>query len=460
MVAIITDNFKRNIIDQIIDDVDSTGVTYYVAVGRSEDWDSADAAPTPLNTLRDQRNFRLSMQSMKLGEDVSFVIPRYNWSSGTIYDAYDDAVQGYPTNSYYVMTDELQVYICLQQGKTSAGIGVNSSIKPTGTSSIPQTTADGYVWRYLYSISAASSNKFQSSNYSPIEFVKPSVDSTGLSIQQLQQRTVQYGAIPGQVLGIAITNGGTGYTSQPNVTITGNGTQSPNATASVFGGAVVDIKMNDSGSGKSYGAGFDYADVAISGGGGSGATARAILPPTRGLGGDPRDDLKSTAIMFNSKLEGAEGNNFVIGNNFRQVALIKDPRIGPDSNATLFTASSANVMRSLKLAAVSSAFSIDKTILGGTSTTKALIDRVDSNRLYFHQTEVTGFGLFIEGETLAEVDGSGAGALDSASADLDNRAFDSAEVDFRSGEILYIDNRAAITRATDQNEDVKVVIQL
>ena len=117
-------------------------------------------------------------------------------------------------------------------------------------------------------------------------------------------------------------------------------------------------------------------------------------------------------------------------------------------------------MRSLKLAAVSSAFSIDKTILGGTSTTKALIDRVDSNRLYFHQTEVTGFGLFIEGETLAEVDGSGAGALDSASADLDNRAFDSAEVDFRSGEILYIDNRAAITRATDQNEDVKVVIQL
>ena len=64
MVAVITDNFKRNIIDQIIDDVDSTGVSYYVAVGRSENWDSVDAAPTPLNSLRDIRNFRLSMQSM------------------------------------------------------------------------------------------------------------------------------------------------------------------------------------------------------------------------------------------------------------------------------------------------------------------------------------------------------------------------------------------------------------
>ena len=30
------------------------------------------------------------MQSVKLIADVSLVVPRYNWSSGTFYDAYDD----------------------------------------------------------------------------------------------------------------------------------------------------------------------------------------------------------------------------------------------------------------------------------------------------------------------------------------------------------------------------------
>ena len=460
MVAVITDNFKRNIIDQIIDDVDSTGVSYYVAVGRSENWDSVDAAPTPLNSLRDIRNFRLSMQSMKLGEDVSFVIPRHNWSSGTVYDAFDDAVQGYPTNSFYVVTDELQVYICLQQGKNSSGIAVNSTVKPTGTGINPLSTADGYVWKYLYSISSASANKFQSSNFSPVEFIKPEADSTGLTIQQLSQRTIQEGAIRGQVIGVEITNGGTGYTSTPNVTFTGNGSYSPSATAVVSGGEVVNITMNDSGAGKAFGRGYDYASVVITGGGGAGAKARAVLSPERGIGGDPRDDLKSTAVMFNSKLIGPEGNNFVIGNNFRQVALIKNPLVGPDSGDSAYTGQSANTLRTLKLSSVSEQFTIDKTIQGATSQAKGFIDRVDSNRLYFHQSEETGFGDFQEGETISEIDGSGAGSLDSAGVDTNTHAWDSAEVDFRSGDILYIDNRAAITRASDQNEDIKVIIQL
>ena len=50
--------------------------------------------------------------------------------------------------------------------------------------------------------------------------------------------------------------------------------------------------------------------------------------------------------------------------------------------------------------------------------------------------------------------------MDSAAADGDARAYDSAEVDIMTGDILYIDNRGAVTRAGDQNEDVKVIIQL
>ena len=469
MVAIITDAFKRQLIDQVTDDVDSTAVAYYLGIGRSQDWDSTDTPPNPTNSLREIRNYKLNQQSMKLGEDISFVIPRYNWTSGTTYSSYDDAVAGYPSNAYYVMTDELQVYICLQQGKNTSGLAVPSTVQPSGVLLNPQTKADGYVWRYLYSVSAGRATKFQSANYQPVEFIKP--EATGLTAQQNEQRTTQYSSIRGEITGIEMVNGGTGYTSTPVVTITGRQAtfdgvvpKTATATATMAAGAVVKIEMNDSShlgvDGKSYGRGYQAAAVTITGGGGSGATARAILAPEGGIGGDPRDDLRSTAIMFNSKFSGTEGNTFITGNDFRQVAIIRNPRIGPDSDSTLFTGNSANTLSSLKFASVGTSFTKDKTILGASSGAQALIDRTDSNRVYFHQDETTGFIPFIEAEAVNETDGSGTGTLDSAGADTDIRAFDSAEVDIMSGDILYIDNRAAVTRASDQNEDVKVIIQL
>ena len=466
MVAIITDNFKRKFIDQIINDVGTTS-GYYVAIGRSEDWDSSDTVPNPTNSLAEQRRFRESMQSVKLGEDVSYVIPRNNWSSGTTYSAYDDAVAGYPTNAYYVITDELQVYICLQQGKTTQGIGVPSSIKPTGTTLEPQTKSDGYVWRYLYSLSAGRATKFQSSNYTPVEFIDSSADPAGFTVQQAEQRVTQYAAVKGEVLDVVVTAGGSGYTSAPTVSI--NGLQNTydgvppktaTATAVVHNGTIVDIKMDDSGTGKAFGRGYTFANVSLSGGGGSGGTARAVLSPFRGLGGDPREELRATAVMFNCKTDGAENNTFVVGNDFRQVALMRNPRIGPDSDDSAFVGNSANTLKTLKLTSGGATFSPDKTILGASSNARALIDKVDSNRLYFHQTSVTGFTPFQEAETISEVDGAGTGSLDSAGADADTRAFDSADIDLSSGEILYIDNRAAITRSAAQQEDFKIIIQL
>ncbi len=75
----------------------------------------------------------------------------------------------------------------------------------------------------------------------------------------------------GQVLGIEVTNGGSGYTSAPTVTIHGDG-QDANATATVSGGAVTAITMDQNGS--------NYTSVpaiTLTGGGGSGATAQAVL---------------------------------------------------------------------------------------------------------------------------------------------------------------------------------------
>ena len=79
MPAIVTDNFKRRVIDTLINDVDSAGVSYHVAVGKSEPYDSADTVITPIQNIREIRNAQLSMQSVKIITDRSFCIRRYNW---------------------------------------------------------------------------------------------------------------------------------------------------------------------------------------------------------------------------------------------------------------------------------------------------------------------------------------------------------------------------------------------
>ena len=81
--------------------------------------------------------------------------------------------------------------------------------------------------------------------------------------------------------------------------------------------------MDDSGTGKALGEGYDYASVSITGGGGSGAIARAILSQDSGLGADPRKDLRSFALMFNAKIDGSEGDTIQVGNDFRQTVLYK-----------------------------------------------------------------------------------------------------------------------------------------
>ena len=457
MVAIITDAFKRQILDNIYDNVVDSNNTYYIGIGRSENWDSSDTPPVPTNSVRDVRNFRLSLQAIKTAEDVEYVIPRYNWSSGTIYSGYDDAIVGYPTNAYYVFTDENAVYICVQQGRDATGNAVASTVKPTGSTTAEFRNADGYVWKYMYTIGAITSNKFVSANFIPAQFIE-STDSNSPAID-VDQFAVQAAATPGQIVGVAVTSGGSGYTSAPTVTLVGAGTRAANASATVAGGVVVKIEMNDSGgSGKSLGAGFLYADVTFSGGGGTGAKARAILSPPGGLGADPRDDFRSTALMFNSQIDGSQSGEFITSNDFRQVAIIRNPKVpATDSD---FTAIAGNALRRLKFASVANTFSEDNTLFGNISGAKAHIDAQDSSVVWYHQTEETGFGIFSEGETVTETDGIGEGILNAEALDPDDDAYTLSRVNNLSGDIIYLDNRSAIERSNEQSEDIKVIIQL
>ena len=455
MPAIITDRFKKEILLNLQKDIDSAANNYYVSVGRPIDWNGTDTAPTPTNAIRTIRDAQYNMTAVKNVEAHSFVIPRYTWSLGAIYQAYNDNSVGHPTNSFYVVTDENNIYVCLEAGQTALGQSVTSTVKPTGTLTTAFETADGYVWKFLYSVGALRASQFLSANFMPVTKFGP-FDSDDAA-DHVEQVGIQNAATGGEVVGYQVLSGGSGYTTVPTVTIKGNGTEAK-GTATVNGGAVTKINVKDSDGNKAHGSLYTYAHIKITGGNGTGAIARPIIGPAAGFGADPRDDLKATAMMFTAKPAGDEGANWVVGNDFRQVSLVKNIEL-PDSDA-LFSGVTGNTLRRMKFSNISASFSADKTILGSTSQANAYVVKSDSDEVWYIQDSDTKFESFVEGEVISETDGSGAGTLDAAGVDGDSYAYINGDVDVSTGEVMYIDNRAAIQRSADQTEDIKIIIQL
>jgi hypothetical protein len=456
-MAIVTNPIKKQVIESLDSDIGLPTTHYYAAIGRSEDWNDSDVAPAPLNSAREERNFRLGLQSAKKIIDFSFVVPRYNWSSGAIYSAYDDAQVGYPTQTYYVMNDNNQIYVCIQQGRNAAGLAQVSTVQPTGnTDGTPFDTVDGYIWKFLYSIGALDANKFISANYIPVELV--GTTDANSTAAEIEQKAVQNAAVAGQIVGYAVDSGGSGYSSSPTITVVGDGTNAK-ADATISGGQVVNVKFIDSDGSYALGSGYHFADVNLAGGGSptKPAKIRAILGSPLGLGGDARDDLRSTAIMLNTKPTGTEDLDFIVGNDFRQVGLLKNPYPhSPDSAGDYWTEDTAICLKKITLSATTSGFTADNRIKGGTSGVEALIDKVDSDNIWYHQTEDTGFGNFSSSEAITELNGNGVGV----NGTNGGNPYTYPEIDTMTGEVLYIDNRASVTRNTDQTEDIKLVIQI
>jgi len=449
VTAKITNYFRRQSLAPFIGSLDSD--YYYIAVGRSQDWVDSDGAGTLVvdaetgsdKQLRDLRN---NMQYMRRVVDGIFVAPRVNWSSGTTYSAYDDMTVDHTGSAWYVITQTNDVYICLQQGKTALGSSVTSTVQPTGTATTPFTTADGYVWKYLFTVGATNANTFLSSNYIPVPFITgtPPFDTSS----EVDQYNVQQAATPGEIVGIAVTSGGTGYTSVPSVVITGPGGTSATATATVSGGAVVKVEMTARGSG------YEDAIVTFTGGGGTGAAARAIISK-QGIGADARTDMNATGVMFNTKLEGDADLAYIL-NDFQQAALFTNPKV-PITDSD-FTGTVGSTLRRLRfdiatftgtLEALPKNLLVEQTPNG----VSAYVDKFDSDTIWYHQTRETGFADFVPGDQITWSGGSATLYADSATALIE------ADVDKYSGQILHIDNFAAVSRNTNTTDDIKIVVQ-
>ena len=447
MVAIITDRVKNQLVNSLLTEFEDSSNRYYIALGASEAWDSTDTPPTPTNTEREIRQFRYKMQSIKAVLDTSLVVTRYNWSSGTTYQQYNDNSVG-QASRYYVITDENNVYVCVRQGKDSNGNAVTSTVQPTSTSATTLTVLDdGYVWKYLYTISAGDATRFLTANFMPIQLI----DSAQPSDAYYAQYLVQQAANPKQIVGYRVTDAGSGFTSAPTITIVGNGSGAHARAVITSSNTIGAVEVDESAGGFPFGTGYDYANVTISGGGGTGASVVPVFSAPSGLGADPTRDLRARAVNFNVLADGNEEGVFVTGNDFRQLALLKNP-LQYDSTAA-FTGNTALALKQMKLSA-SDNFQADQTITGASSSAKAVIDFYDdSNTIWYHQNETTGFKPFTNGEIVTTATATANRTADSASV---NPGFDAY-----SGEMLYIDNRnLSVTRSTDQTEDVKIIIQL
>ena len=191
--------------------------------------------------------------------------------------------------------------------------------------------------------------------------------------------------------------------------------------------------LNESaGSGKN----FTNATVTFTGGGGSGAVARAVLGPPNGIGADPRDELKATSLMFNAKPNGAEGGDFLVGTgqDFRQVMLIRNILDSAAGNA--YTGSTGLALKFLK---------VDSAFAGNLS-----VDELITNSL-------TPFSV---GNTLTDEQGNTGTIVIADSDNLTDSASSFDDVLNTSGEVLYIENRAPVIRDAAQTEDIKVVVTL
>ena len=189
--------------------------------------------------------------------DVSHVITRNNWASGRYYAMYNEtetfsdlissrAAQDVYTGSanatatlypMYVMNTNYGVYKCLFNDKTEGGRPTPSTIEPTATTTTagaPAALADGYVWKYMYTISAAEALKFVTTGYIPVKQIRDAnaygegastggMAAAGAKDDGSDQVTIERNALNGALDVYVISNDGANYHFENNIAIYNSG---------------------------------------------------------------------------------------------------------------------------------------------------------------------------------------------------------------------------------------------
>ena len=485
MPAIITDKFRIHNSEQFHEAFsESSGNTMYLGIGRPQAFatstradsrtnnEGSDTAPvTPADNVNSQfLPFDDMLAAKKItSTSITFAIPRRNWTTGTTYDIYrhdyGERITGTTTNqtsnsgastlhdaTFYVLTGDRNVYKVLDNNGNSA-----STVEPTGTSTTILSTADGYKWKYMYTLSASQQANFLSTDFMAVE----------------TNSTVASAAVDGAVNIVKIKSAGSGGSNgtHTNIDIRGDGSGGK-VSVTVAGGAVTAVTVTTPGTGYTFGTISNAQIVAAGATSLSGAELDVIIEPKGGHGKNAVEELGGFYVMLNTSLEGTESANtsdFTVSNDFRKIVLIRDPLSG----GSAATATTLRATKAINLTSVSGTFTADEEINQASTGAVGKVVEYDSTNkiLYYIQTRHNDEGVDSNGNLTAfsgtnAVTGqssSASGTPTTTSSTINSQVFVSgysaSEIDADSGDILYIENRAPITRAADQTENIKLVIE-
>lgn len=226
MSFITKDVIHTTLVDVIYNEILSRRSNYYYFIGRVLPWPSPLSPEVPENTFYYEYITRNSIIAVKKIQttDLSYVVPRRNWSSGTVYDQFDgnysvanpafSGATSLKSANFYVLTTDFNVYKVLFNNNNS-----QSTTQPTGTSAVPITTADGYLWKYLYSIPLSLRNRFLTEEFMPV-----------------QRSVLNPYYSNGEIDRVNIDNTGTGYIGNAQFSLTVDGTfnSSPGNVVSIL----------------------------------------------------------------------------------------------------------------------------------------------------------------------------------------------------------------------------------
>ena len=485
MPAIITDRFRIHNSEQFQEAFsEGSGNVMYLGIGRPQAFatstrgdgrtnnEGSDTAPLTPGDNRNAQSFPFDdLLACKriTASDVTFAIPRRNWVSGTTYDIYrhdyGDRITGTTTaltsNSgvsnlsdanFYVLTTARNVYKCLDNDGNTP-----STEEPIGTSTTVQTLADGYKWKYMYTLSASQQSNFLSTDFMAVE----------------TNSTVSSAAVDGAIDIIRIKTPGSGGAdgTHTNIDIRGDGSGGK-CSVTVAGGVVTAVTVTTAGTGYTFGTVSNAQIVAAGATSLTGAELDVIIPPKGGHGKNAVEELGGFYVMLNTSLEGTESGNsgdVTVANDFRKITLIRDPL----ASGSAATATTLRGTKAINVTGVSGSFVVDEKITQATTGAVGKVVEWDStnNILYYIQTRHNDEGVDSNGNQTAfsgtnVVTGqssSANGTPTTSTSTINSQSFtsgySSAEIDADSGDILYIENRAPITRAADQTENIKLVIE-
>lgn len=414
---------------------------------------------------------------------------------------------------FYVMNEDYEVFKCIDNGEHST-LGIrNSTVTPTQAAAnargyVDTRATDGYLWKYMYTILTTDVLRFLSTDFMPVvqKTQATRVATEGIAVPGSVEVVVlaEYNSVTGGTLTLADAN-------TTNVTryapVVGDGTGAVVELVFGAGGALQSYRMVAEGSGYTYGSIHLKSGVAgtspffpygvyntFSGGVLSAPTTitatpnnalEPIMSPEGGHGSNMEIELNAKRVMTNIRLTYAEGSgDFPVDNDFRRIGLLRDPIDASTSSVALLDTYS--LLKAVKIQNGDDNYltagvgeEITQTKLTGEVAKGRVVSwtndagspnaGVYSGVLKYFQSPIvhTDRGRVFPFGGTTSIEGTTSGASGTINTGFSGvllgatftSGLASAELTNNSGEIIYVENRRLITRAADQIEDIKLVIE-